>query len=79
MVSCAEVAAFMKLVPEKTVGINWDPLNGTSQNEFPYPDGYKLLPVKRVWNVQMKGHSLLDAREEAGLAGDLPVAWSRWL
>ena len=59
VVSCAEVARFMKLLPEKTVGINWDPLNGTSQNELPYPDGYKLLPIKRVWNVQAKGHSLL--------------------
>jgi sugar phosphate isomerase/epimerase len=60
VVSCAEIASFMKLVPEKTTGINWDPLNGTSQNETPYPDGYALLPKKRIWNVQMKGHSLLD-------------------
>ena len=35
VVSCAEVARFMKLLPEKTVGINWDPLNGTSQKELP--------------------------------------------
>jgi sugar phosphate isomerase/epimerase len=69
VVSCAEVAAFMKLVPEKTVGINWDPLNGTSQNELPYPDGYKLLPIKRVWNVQMKGHSLLDPEKKLDWAG----------
>jgi len=69
VVSCSEVAAFMKLVPEKTVGINWDPLNGTSQQELPYPDGYKLLPVKRVWNVQMKGHSLLDAEKKLDWAG----------
>ncbi len=69
VVSCAEVAAFMKLVPEKTVGINWDPLNGTSQNERPYPDGYKLLPAKRVWNVQMKGHSLLDPEKKLDWAG----------
>ena len=69
VVSCAEVAAFMKLMPEKTVGINWDPLNGTSQNEIPYPDGYKLLPVKRVWNVQMKGHSLLDPEKKLDWAG----------
>jgi sugar phosphate isomerase/epimerase len=69
VVSCAEVAAFMKLMPEKTVGINWDPLNGTSQNELPYPDGYKLLPIKRVWNVQMKGHSLLDPEKKLDWPG----------
>jgi sugar phosphate isomerase/epimerase len=64
VVSCAEVAAFLKLLPEKTIGLNWDPLNGTSQKEVPYPDGYKLLPVKRIWNVQMKGHSLLDQEKK---------------
>jgi sugar phosphate isomerase/epimerase len=69
VVSCAEVATFLKLLPEKTVGLNWDPLNGTSQKETPYPDGYKLLPVKRLWNVQMKGHSLLDPAQKLDWAG----------
>jgi L-ribulose-5-phosphate 3-epimerase len=69
VVSCAEVATFLKLLPEKTVGLNWDPLNGTSQKELPYPDGYKLLPAKRIWNVQMKGHSLLDPSQKLDWAG----------
>jgi sugar phosphate isomerase/epimerase len=60
VVTCAETARFIKLLPEKTVGINWDPMNGVAQGEPPYPDGYSLLPKKRIWNVQMKGHSLLD-------------------
>jgi L-ribulose-5-phosphate 3-epimerase len=60
VVTCAEFATFMKLVPEKTVGINWDPMNGTSRKEVQFPDGYKLLPLKRLGNVQMKGHTLLD-------------------
>jgi sugar phosphate isomerase/epimerase len=69
VVSCAEVATFLRALPEKTVGLNWDPLNGTSQNEVPYPDGYKKLPVKRIWNVQMKGHSLLDPAQKLDWAG----------
>ena len=60
VVTCAETAAFVKLLPGKTVGINWDPMNGVAQKEPPYPDGYNLLPKKRLWNVQMKGHSLID-------------------
>lgn len=60
VVTCAEFASFMKLLPEKTVGINWDPMNGTSRDEVQYPDGYKLLPKKRLWNVQVKGRTLLD-------------------
>lgn len=69
VVSCVEVAEFFKLVPAKNVGINWDPLNGTSQKETPYPDGYKSLPIKRVWNVQMKGHSLLDEAQKLDWPG----------
>jgi sugar phosphate isomerase/epimerase len=60
VVTCSELASFIKLLPEKSVGINWDPFNGVSFKEVPFPDGYKLLPKKRIWNVQMKGHSLLD-------------------
>lgn len=69
VVSCAEVAAFLKLLPEKTVGLNWDPMNGVSQKEVPYPDGYKLLPFKRLGNVQMKGHSLLDSAQKLDWPG----------
>lgn len=58
--TCAEMAALLKLVPSKWVGINWDPLNGTAFGEQPYPQGYSLLPKKRIWNVQVKGRSILD-------------------
>lgn len=64
VVTCAEVAEFLKLLPQKNVGFNWDPLNGTAQQENPFPDGYNLLPKKRIWNVQMKGHSLLDEQRK---------------
>jgi L-ribulose-5-phosphate 3-epimerase len=60
VVTSSELATFIKLLPEKSVGINWDPFNGTSFKEIPFPDGYKLLPKKRILNVQMKGHSLVD-------------------
>lgn len=64
VVTCEEMAAFVKLLPEKSVGINWDPLNGISQKETPYPEGYRLLPKKRILNVQLKGHSLLDDQKK---------------
>jgi sugar phosphate isomerase/epimerase len=69
VVTCAEMAAFIKLLPEKTVGLNWDPHNGKALKEVPFPDGYKVLPVKRVGNVQMKGHSLLDPEQKLDWAG----------
>jgi L-ribulose-5-phosphate 3-epimerase len=64
VVTCAEIADFLKLLPQKNVGINWDPYNGLAQKEQPFPDGYALLPKKRLWNVQMKGHSLLDEQRK---------------
>lgn len=53
----AEIAALMKQLPAG-IGLNWDPGNASSQ-ERAYPDGYKLLPVRRIANVQLKGKSLL--------------------
>ncbi len=58
--SCAELAAFLKLLPSKWIGINWDALNGAALNETPFPDGYGLLPKARIGNVQIKGRSVLN-------------------
>lgn len=60
--TCAELVQVLKMVPSKALGVNWDPLNETSQGENPYPDGYAMLPKKRIGNVQIKGHSLLDEK-----------------
>ena len=61
--TCAEIAGLIKLLPEKTVGINWDPWNAINSGEVQFPDGYAMLPKKRIWNVQLKGHSLLTERK----------------
>jgi len=51
---CAELAAIMKLVPSKWVGINWRPA----------PDGYALLPKKRILNVRVPAASLVPGKAE---------------
>ena len=58
----AETAKLMKLLPDN-VGINWDCLNGLGLGEKPFPDGYETLPKDRVWNVHVKGKSLLEYPE----------------
>jgi sugar phosphate isomerase/epimerase len=58
--TCAEFAGLIKLLPEKTVGINWDANNGQSSKEKPFPEGYALLPKSRIKNVHMHGRTLLD-------------------
>ena len=56
----AELATFLKLLPSKALGLNWDPLNAVALKESVFPEGYSLLPKKRIWNVQYKGRSILD-------------------
>lgn len=58
--TCAEVAAMLKRVPGKGLGVNWDVMNGADMKERPLPEGYAELPKKRVLNVQIKGRSILD-------------------
>ena len=62
----AELAALANLLPAKHVGINWDPENGAA-HETPFPDGYALLPKKRIENVQVKGRNIIP-----GYKGVLP-------
>ncbi|MEZ5356813.1 MAG: sugar phosphate isomerase/epimerase family protein [Bryobacteraceae bacterium] len=61
--SAAELAAVVKQVTHRRVGINWDPLNSAHTKEIAFPDGYELLPAKRVGNVQIKGKSILPGPE----------------
>ena len=57
--TAAETAKLLKLLPAN-VGINWDTLNAVPLGEKTYPDGYESLPKDRIWNVHVKGKSLLD-------------------
>lgn len=58
--TCAELAGLMKLVPSKSIGINWDPQNGIVHHERPFPDGYALLPKSRIHNVHVKGKGVME-------------------
>lgn len=60
--TCAEMAALMKLVTSKWVGINWCPFN-SRQVELPFPAGYGLLPKKRILNVRAHAQSLVPGAE----------------
>lgn len=58
-----ELSRMIKLLPSKWIGINWDPHNAANRKEVAFPDGYEMLPAKRIGNVQIKGKSLLVAEE----------------
>jgi sugar phosphate isomerase/epimerase len=49
-----ELATMLATLPSN-VGANYDIGNGLSLGEVPYPDGYKALDPKRIWNLHLKG------------------------
>jgi sugar phosphate isomerase/epimerase len=59
----AELAKILEKIPSKWVGCNWDPHNAYGK-ETSYPDGYSLLPKKRVLNVQVKGKGVIPSSPE---------------
>ena len=59
----AELAAIIKMVPSKWVGVNWDPHNAYGK-ETSYPDGYNLLPKQRILNIQVKGKGVMPESPE---------------
>ena len=59
----AELAEIMKSIPSRWVGINWDPHNAYGK-ETSYPDGYNLLPKKRLMNVQVKAKGVMPSSPE---------------
>jgi sugar phosphate isomerase/epimerase len=59
-----ESAEFIKLIPSKWVGLNWDPQNTLGLKEVPFPDGYNTLPKKRILNVQYKGKGIMPESKD---------------
>ena len=53
--TCAELAEVMKLAPSKWIGINWKPA----------PEGFALLPKKRILNVRVVAATLAPGRPES--------------
>jgi L-ribulose-5-phosphate 3-epimerase len=66
--TCAELSTLLKLVPSKSIGINWDVMNGQSLKEDPMVEGCNALPWSRVRNIQVKGRIILDYPEKLDLA-----------
>ncbi|HET8547714.1 MAG TPA: TIM barrel protein [Bryobacteraceae bacterium] len=64
-----ELGSIAGKLPAKSAGLNWDPMNGMSFGEVPFPNGYASLPKKRIGNVQIKGRTLLDEKYKLDWAG----------
>jgi sugar phosphate isomerase/epimerase len=50
----AEAAATLAAVPPPNFVLNWDPGNAAARGEIPYPNGWQLLPKKRIGHCHCK-------------------------
>jgi sugar phosphate isomerase/epimerase len=65
-----ELADIMAMLPSKWIGGNWDPQNALPLKETPFPDGYAVLPKKRILNIQFKGKGIMaNSPEKLDWAG----------
>lgn len=58
LANCAQTMSFLNEVRSPWLGMAWDVVNGESTGEKPYPDGFRLLDVKRVWHLHIKDSCL---------------------
>lgn len=68
----AELARIIQLLPANQVQMNWDPGNAIGLGEKGWPDGYRMLPIDRLGNAQVKGKGLLEEKEFVDWAAILP-------
>ena len=59
-----ELADILPMLPSKWIGYNWDPQNALPLKEIPWPNGYAVLPKKRLMNVQFKGKGIMENSPE---------------
>jgi L-ribulose-5-phosphate 3-epimerase len=78
MASSAETASVLKMLKGPGIALNWDPQNSVKDDtNGVYPAGFKLLPVKRIANVQLKAEGLIGAGPKLdwqGITNDLHKA-----
>lgn len=58
-----ELADMTLKVNSKALGMNWDPDNVWAFKEKAWPDGYQLLPMKKLGNIQMKAANVIGDRK----------------
>ena len=56
----AEAAKTLTAVPSPNLVLNWDPGNAAARGEVPYPNGWELLPKKRIGHCHCKDIVMKD-------------------
>jgi L-ribulose-5-phosphate 3-epimerase len=73
--TAAESAKTLAAVSSQFFMLNWDPGNAAMAGETPYPEGYELLPKRRVLHCHCKDVVRIDGRSEWAAIGEGDIDW----
>jgi sugar phosphate isomerase/epimerase len=73
--TAAETARLLNLVPDRNLGMIWDPANALVAGEEPFPEGYSRLPKGRIVHVHAKDCHMEAGKPVWGPLGTRHVAW----
>ncbi|MCW5977608.1 MAG: sugar phosphate isomerase/epimerase [Bryobacteraceae bacterium] len=71
----AETAALLRALDHPNLMVVWDPGNALVSGETPFPDGYRLIPPKRIVHVHAKDCHMEGHRPVWGPLGTRAVDW----
>lgn len=54
--TAAQAADMLKAVPDREIGLTWDPNNAAMAGERPFPEGFRLLDPARIMHVHLRDY-----------------------
>lgn len=69
--TAADSARVLKAIPDRALGLTWDPNNAGASGEHAFPDGYRLLDPARIYHVHLRDYAHTpDGKVEWRAVGD---------
>jgi L-ribulose-5-phosphate 3-epimerase len=73
--TAAETARVLAAIDHPNLQVVWDPCNALVSGENPFPEGYRLLPPKRIVHVHAKDCFVTNHKPTFGALGECAIDW----
>jgi sugar phosphate isomerase/epimerase len=73
--TAAETARVLAAIDHPNLQVVWDPCNALVSGESPFPEGYRLLPPKRIVHVHAKDCFVNGHKPTFGALGECAIDW----
>jgi sugar phosphate isomerase/epimerase len=70
VLSSDQAATLLRGVKDPAIGLTWDPNNAAHAEERPFPDGYRKLDVRRIYNVHLRDYRRVAGKAEWKAVGE---------